>query len=127
LESFASNGGQRIVMACSYAEYDWKFGVCREFETPRTPATLYGASKHAVQCIQQAFAWRVKLSAAWGRIFFLYGLNEHPKRLVSYVVRKLLRGEPALCSTGDRTRDFLYVKDVAMPLSLSWTARFVDP
>jgi nucleoside-diphosphate-sugar epimerase len=66
-----------------------------------------------VQCVQQAFAWRVKLSAAWGRIFFLYGPHEHPNRLVSYVIRKLLLREQALCSTGDKTRDFLYVKDVA--------------
>jgi nucleoside-diphosphate-sugar epimerase len=113
MEAFASNGGERVVMAGSCAEYDWKNELCTEFETPTTPATLYGASKHAVQCIQQAFAWRVKLSAAWGRIFFLYGPNEHPNRLVSYVIRKLLVGEEAFCTTGDRVRDFLYVKDVA--------------
>jgi nucleoside-diphosphate-sugar epimerase len=113
LETFAGNGGERVVMAGSYAEYDWKFGLCSEFETPLVPATLYGASKHAVQCLLQAFAWRVKLSAAWGRIFFLYGPYEHPNRLVSHVVRKLLRREQAFCSTGERTRDFLYVKDVA--------------
>lgn len=113
LETFASNGGERIVMAGSCAEYDWNYGLCSEFETPLAPATLYGASKHAVQCIQQAFAWRVKLSAAWGRIFFLYGPHEHPNRLVSYVVKKLLQREQALCSTGEKTRDFLYVKDVA--------------
>lgn len=113
LETFADNGGERVVMAGSYAEYDWKFGLCSEFETPLAPATLYGASKHAVQCLVQAFAWRVKLSAAWGRIFFLYGPNEHPNRLVSYVVRKLLQREQALCSGVEKTRDFLYVKDVA--------------
>jgi nucleoside-diphosphate-sugar epimerase len=113
VETFASNGGGRIVIAGSCAEYDWKFGLCSEFETPLAPATLYGASKHAVQCILDAFARRVKLSAAWGRIFFLYGPNEHPNRLVSYVVRKLLQREQALCSTGEKTRDFLYVKDVA--------------
>lgn len=113
LEIFASNGGERVVVAGSCAEYDWKFGVCSEFETPLIPSTLYGASKHAVQCLLQAFAWRVKLSAAWGRVFFLYGPNEHPNRLVPYTVRKLLRGEQAFCSTGEKVRDFLYVKDVA--------------
>jgi nucleoside-diphosphate-sugar epimerase len=113
LETFAANGGERVVIAGSCAEYDWKFHRCSEFETPLAPATLYGASKHAVQCLLQAFAWRVKLSAAWGRMFFLYGPNEHPNRLVAYVIRKLLQGEQAFCPTGDRIRDFLYVHDIA--------------
>ena len=47
------------------------------------------------------------------KIFFLYGPYEHPKRLISYVIRSLIKGEPALCSSGDQNRDFLYVEDVA--------------
>jgi nucleoside-diphosphate-sugar epimerase len=113
LQAFAINGGRRVVMAGSCAEYDWKHGYCLEGQTPLVPVTLYGASKHAVQCILDAFAARAKLSAAWGRIFFLYGPHEHPDRLVAYVIRSLLRRQEAVCSQGDQARDFLYVKDVA--------------
>jgi len=113
LQDFAINGGQRVVMAGSCAEYDWSDGYCQEGVTPLTPATLYGASKHALQCILDAFAPQAKISAAWGRVFFLYGPHEHPDRLVSYVARSLLRREPAHCSHGKQVRDFLYVEDVA--------------
>jgi nucleoside-diphosphate-sugar epimerase len=60
-----------------------------------------------------AFANQASLSAAWGRIFFLYGPHEHPSRLVASVIRALLRGEPAPCSHGNQIRDWLYVQDVA--------------
>ena len=53
------------------------------------------------------------MSHAWARIFFLYGPREHPKRLVSSVIRSLLLGEPARCSHGRQIRDYLHVEDVA--------------
>ncbi|HWS87095.1 MAG TPA: NAD(P)-dependent oxidoreductase [Pyrinomonadaceae bacterium] len=114
LEEFAARGGRRSVVAGSCAEYDWRAGGhCSEAETPLAPATPYGACKHALRIMLEALAGRAGFSAAWGRIFFLYGPHEHPARLVASVVRSLLRDEPALCSHGRQVRDFLYVKDVA--------------
>ena len=113
LQAFASHGGRRVVMAGTCAEYDWRYGYCSERTTPLRPATLYGVCKHSLQMMLDAFAGQAGLSAAWGRIFFLYGPHEHPNRLVSSVIRSLLRGEPARCSDGRQIRDFLYVEDVA--------------
>ena len=53
------------------------------------------------------------LSTAWGRVFFLYGPREHPDRLVSSVIRSLLKGEAARCSHGRQIRDYMHVQDVA--------------
>jgi nucleoside-diphosphate-sugar epimerase len=61
----------------------------------------------------RAYAATSGLSAAWARVFFLYGPGEHPQRLVASVVRALLRGEPAPCSHGRQVRDYLHVQDVA--------------
>ena len=113
LESFALNGGKRVVMSGSCAEYDWKYGDLVEGVTPLAPGTLYGAAKHALQSILEQFATQTGISAAWGRLFLLYGPYEHPDRLVAYVVRSLLRGEAAHCSHGNQVRDFLYVGDAA--------------
>ena len=113
LQAFAENGGQRVVMAGTCAEYDWKYGYCSEEITPLIPATLYGTCKHSVQMIMRTYAEQRGLSSAWGRIFFLYGPHEHRDRLISYVIRSLLLGEIAHCSHGRQLRDFLYVKDVA--------------
>jgi nucleoside-diphosphate-sugar epimerase len=60
-----------------------------------------------------AVASQTGISAAWGRIFFLYGPYEHPARLVASVISSLLNNELACCSHGNQIRDFLYVQDVA--------------
>jgi nucleoside-diphosphate-sugar epimerase len=113
LQSLAEYDGVRIVMAGSCAEYDWQYGYCSEQVTPLVPATLYGTCKHSLQIMLEASARQAGLSAAWGRIFFLYGPHEHPSRLIPSVIISLLKGEPARCSHGNQVRDFLYVEDVA--------------
>lgn len=113
-EAFVSRGGKRVVAAGSCAEYEWGSDEpCAETKTPLKPATLYGACKHSLRIMLEAYAAQAGLSAAWGRIFFLYGPREYESRLVASVIRSLLRDEPALCSHGRQVRDLLYVEDVA--------------
>ena len=115
LRAFAAHGGQRVVMAGTCAEYDWTAGdgLCSEQTTPLRPATLYGVCKHALFLMLMAFAQQLEFSAAWGRIFFVYGPYEPPLRLISSIIRSLLRNETARCSHGNQVRDFLHVQDVA--------------
>lgn len=113
LQTFAAHGGQRVVMAGTCAEYDWRYGYCSEAMTPLHPTTTYGTCKHALQLLLTAFASQHQLSAAWGRIFSLYGPGEYASRLVPSVICSLLRDEIALCSHGRQIRDLLYVDDVA--------------
>ena len=113
LRAFHSSGGERVVMAGTCAEYDWKYGYCSEEATPLAPSTLYGASKNATQHVLKEYSKATGLSSAWGRIFFLYGPHEHPDRLVPSVILNLLHNKTAPCSHGHQIRDFLYVKDVA--------------
>lgn len=112
-ELFAAQGGKRLVSAGTCAEYDWRYGYCSEAVTPLAPSTTYGICKNNLRGLLEALAVRTGLSAAWGRIFFLYGPREDPQRLVSSVALSLLRGEEARCSHGQQFRDFLYVVDVA--------------
>lgn len=113
LEHFARVGGQRVVMAGSCAEYDWRYGYCSEQITPLVPTTIYGTCKQALQMMVTAYCAEYGLSCAWGRIFFPYGSYEYPTRLVPSVIRALLKGEPARCSHGEQIRDFLAVQEVA--------------
>jgi nucleoside-diphosphate-sugar epimerase len=113
LQEFARRDGQRVVMAGSCAEYDWKYGYCSEQVTPLFPSSIYGICKHSLQAMLEAYSVQFGLSSAWGRIFFLYGTHEHPSRLVSSVIRSLLQEEPAPCTHGEQIRDFLHVYDVA--------------
>lgn len=113
LHAFAAAGGRRAVFAGTCAEYDWTDGVCREHSTPLAPRTLYGACKLAVAQTLAALAQRADISAAWARVFFLYGPGERPGRLVSDVARGLVAGRPVPCTAGSQRRDFLHVADVA--------------
>ena len=113
-QAFVAAGGRRIVGAGSCAEYEWGGAQpLSERATPSKPSTLYGTCKHALQIILENYASQTGVSAAWGRIFFLYGPREYEARLVASVIRALLRGETARCSHGEQVRDFLYVEDVA--------------
>ena len=113
ISSFNASGGKRIVVAGTCAEYDWQHKYCIENRTPLTPATLYGVSKNALYDILMAYAQQENLSAAWGRVFFLYGPYENPIRLEPSVINALLNQQPAPCSHGNQVRDFLHVEDVA--------------
>ena len=113
LLAFLDCGGQRVAMAGSCAEYDWRYSFCKEELTPLNPNTVYGTCKHSLQQMFDAIITNMGISGVWGRIFFLYGPYEHPVRLVSSVVRSILMDRPAGCSHGNQLRDFLYVKDVA--------------
>lgn len=113
LKNFYAHGGQRAVMAGTCAEYDWQAGRCLESETALLPATIYGKCKHSLQTALADFSSKNTLSSAWGRIFFLYGPNEHPSRLVPSVIISILQGKPVACSHGNQIRDFLHVQDVA--------------
>jgi nucleoside-diphosphate-sugar epimerase len=112
-QEFHRNKGARAVMAGTCAEYDWRYGYCSERLTPLSPATLYGTCKHSLQLILDALARELSTSLAWGRIFFLYGPNEPPQRLVPYLIRGMLRGDAVRCSHGNQIRDFLFIEDVA--------------
>lgn len=116
LESFTMGGGERVVVAGTCAEYDWQDGHCSEYTTKLLPATVYGASKHGLYTILNAYAREHKLSAAWGRLFFIYGPYEYPDRLIPSVIESLLRNEAIPCSYGNQQRDFLYVGDAAAAL-----------
>lgn len=119
MTEFATRGGKRWVAAGTCAEYrPPPDGLCHETATPREPSSLYGASKHAVQEITEHLAPKLGISAAWARLFLLYGPHEHPARLVPSVIRALLADQPAQTTHGRQLRDLLHVADAARAFCL---------
>jgi nucleoside-diphosphate-sugar epimerase len=114
MQCFQLHGGVRAVMAGSCAEYDWsRVGVCDELTSPLSAArTPYVECKIAMQKALARFAGVHHLSTAWGRIFYQFGPDEHPDRLVASVIVNLLSGREALCSHGRQIRSFLHVADL---------------
>lgn len=113
--SFAEQRGRRFVAAGTCAEYDWTdlSAPCREEETPCRPQTPYGRGKLRAATGVMEIAREMGLSAAWGRLFFLYGPGEDPNRLIPAVTRALRAGERAKVTEGRQVRDFLHVSEAA--------------
>ncbi|MEK7990169.1 MAG: NAD(P)-dependent oxidoreductase [Thiotrichaceae bacterium] len=115
-KQFHLAGGQRVVSTGSCVEYDWSYGYCSETVTPTNPKNPYGICKLALSQLTESYCQLHNISHAWARIFFLYGEQEPPTRLVSSVIRALLSQQVAKCSQGEQIRDFLHVQDVANAL-----------
>lgn len=113
LEHFRRVGGQQAVLIGSCAEYDWRYGYCREGITPLQPATPYGRAKNALRELAEIFSQLHGLPVAWARIFHAYGPHEAPGRLLPSVIEALLAGRLARCSHGQQLRDLLHVQDIA--------------
>lgn len=114
LEAFYAHGGKRVVMAGTCAEYDWtQLNPYHEYNTPLRPHSVYGSSKVNLFNALQNYSQMNGLSSAWGRVFYVYGPGDAPRKLVPSIVHALKNGEEAQCSHGNQVRDYLYVKDVA--------------
>jgi nucleoside-diphosphate-sugar epimerase len=114
LRLFALHGGERVVVAGTCAEYDWSQKMpLVERGSNLSPASPYGKAKDMLRQFLERLSGETTISAAWGRLFHLYGPGEHPKRLVPYVIQSLLKNERARCTEGKPVRDFLCVLDVA--------------
>ncbi len=111
-------GARRFCGAGTCFEYDWPAqGDCRELATPLGAHTLYDAAKDACRRALEAYARQAGLSFAWARLFYFYGPDEHPDRLVASVARALAAGRPARCSSGLAVRDYMDARDAGAALA----------
>jgi nucleoside-diphosphate-sugar epimerase len=114
----AEHGARRFVGIGTCFEYDWPDeGPCVEAETPLAGHALYDRAKAACRSVLAEFLGQAGLSFAWARMFFLYGPDEAPNRLVASIARALVRGEPALSSSGRAIRDFIDTRDAGAALA----------
>jgi nucleoside-diphosphate-sugar epimerase len=113
ISKFVEQGGHRVVVAGTCAEYDWSLGYLTENVSELKPATFYGASKKALFDLLFTSPFAKDVSIAWGRIFLLYGPYETEKRIIPYVINSILHKQVAICSSGVKIRDFMFVEDVA--------------
>ena len=111
-QALIDGGCSRIVGAGTCLEYDTDFGWLRE-DTPARPESLYAAAKLSCGLLGARLAGSSETSFAWGRIFYPYGLQEDPRRLVPAAIAALSQGKPFEATTGEQIRDYIHVADVA--------------
>lgn len=124
LEYAKTKGVQRVVFASSAATYG-EVSASRVDETfPTRPVSPYGIHKLASEALLRCYAQTGSLSATSLRFFNVYGPRQDPKSpyagVISVFLDRVLAGQPlTLFGSGEQTRDFIYVKDVARAIGLA--------
>jgi len=116
VEDLIAAGCPRIVMVGTCAEYDTDAGFLRE-DGPVRPATLYAASKLATRLVVEPLAERGGAALAWARLFYLYGPDEDPRRMIPALIRALLEGREFPATDGEQVRDYMHIDDAAAGLA----------
>ena len=112
LKSFVKNGGTRVVMAGTYAEYGYHNEILSE-DMPAEPINIYSRCKDFVRQISEAYCKNNNVSFGWGRIFSAFGKETDPRRLTSDVINHLKSNQPVTIRSGSLVRDYIYTKDIA--------------
>lgn len=108
-------GCTRLVIAGTSLEYQNSTRPVTETSSIQ-PTTLYAAAKHALSLTATNVNDSDEWSVVSARIFCVYGPWEDPRRLVPFVISKLVAGERCELSAADQIRDYLHVEDVASAL-----------
>lgn len=104
LQAATEAGVGRIVQAGSLEEPDAPDAV---------PASPYAAAKGAASSYARMFHALYGTPVVLARLFMVYGPDQKDEnKLIPYVTRARLRGEPVSLSSGTRPVDWIYVDDV---------------
>jgi nucleoside-diphosphate-sugar epimerase len=113
VNAFCRKGGQHVVVAGTCAEYDWTHGYMRENATPFSPNTPYGICKDATRRVLTSLCNQLGTRLAWGHVFFPFGLDEDPRRLIPSLIRVFRHETPAFGVNANSIRGMLPVQDTA--------------
>ncbi len=117
----------RLVFASSAAVYGEQIQLPISEEQPTHPISPYGLQKLVSEQYANLFAGRLGLSSIFLRLFNVFGPRQVPNSpysgVISIFVASMQQGLPiTIYGDGTQTRDFIFVKDVAIALTKALTA-----
>lgn len=115
VELAAKLGCKVFVGAGSQAEYGIQ-NVKLTKDVPCQPVSGYGIAKHCAGLLAKIKANQLGLRFCWVRILSIYGVNDNPKTLISYVIHSLQKGVSPEVTKCEQLWDYLYVGDCANAL-----------
>lgn len=113
LKQFKANGGKRAVFAGTCFEYEFEDEPLNETKTKLNPTSTYAKCKNHLNGLATLYCEKNDISFGWGRIFYVYGENEHEKRLVPHVIKSLREGKEVTITAGELKRDYMFAGDIA--------------
>jgi nucleoside-diphosphate-sugar epimerase len=113
LKGLARLGARHVIVLGTCIEYQLGPAPLSESNTPLAPSTPYARWKNELRSALELEFAKSDVALCWARLFYPYGVGEHPQRLCSTVIRKLLREEKVVLQTPRSTKDYIYVDDAA--------------
>ena len=117
-------GTRSFVVLGTCAEYAPASVPLLEDESLEMPESPYAEEKHRLhQELKKIFS-ESEASLAWARIFYPYGPDEHPRRLISQMIQSRRDGSTLQLNNPTGVRDYIHVEDVASALLLCCERRY---
>jgi UDP-glucose 4-epimerase len=114
LEAARTEQVRRVIYASTIWVYSECDGLVDEDVALVPPAHLYTATKLAGELYCRAYSQLFAVDTTILRFGIPYGPRARPAAVVPAFVQKALRGEPlSIAGTGEQTRRFVYVEDLA--------------
>lgn len=125
--AFFTRGGRHFMGLGSCAEYRPARQPLAEATAALNDATRYARCKNQLRLELEAMADEFETTVCWGRVFYPFGIGEHPQRLCSALIRQLARGEAVTLKTPHSIKDYIYVDDLASAILLALEQRCAGP
>jgi nucleoside-diphosphate-sugar epimerase len=116
LAGAVQRGVRHIISVGTCIEYELGNQPLAEDRTPLKPIGPYPTAKNQLRIFLEEESRKHGLTLCWPRVFYAYGVGEHPGRLCSSIIHKLRSGETISLKTPASTKDYIYVADTANAL-----------
>ena len=116
LAGAVERGVRQIISVGTCIEYELGKQPLIEDHTPLKSIGPYPTAKNQLRIFLEDESRRRGFSLCWPRVFYAYGVGEHPGRLCSSILQKLRASEKIVLKTPASTKDYIYVADVATAL-----------
>lgn len=116
LKQFKLSGGKRAIFAGTCFEYEFDYGKqCMPLKEDGkiNPTYVYSKCKNELRERAETFCKNNDISFGWGRIFYVYGIGENPKRLTPHIINSLKNDKEVLINSSQLVKDYMYTKEIA--------------
>ncbi len=120
-------GVRHIAGAGTCIEYAASPEPLSEMTSPLNPSFRYSKSKVALfqslreGCVGSGSAF------TWFRVFYPFGVGEHPDRICSSIIRQLRAGKNLALRTPHSVKDYIYIDDVASAICAAFENKLTGP
>lgn len=118
IKGIVERGLAHVMVLGTCIEYQICNEPLSEDTTPVVPSTRYARCKNALHDYLASLGGAGRGTWCWGRVFYPYGVGEHPSRLCSAIINKVRAGESICLKTPSSVKDYIHIDDLAAAILL---------